>query len=89
VNEIDQYIEGETEYLKTNYEVKSSGNYFYYDFENVPLGNVSSLKITTDSVKISKVTCIFVSQWSTDESMVSAVNSASLSDINYCLGEKK
>jgi hypothetical protein len=88
VTEIDQYIEGETDYLKTNFEVKSSGNYFYYDFQGVPLGNVSALRISTDSAKISKVTCIFVSQGSSNESMVSEINSASLLDNNYCLGEK-
>ena len=88
VNEIDQYIEGETEYLKAEFEIKSSGNYFYYDFENIPLGNISALRISTDSAKISKVTCIFVSQGLSDENMVSAINSASLLDNNYCLGEK-
>ena len=84
---IERNIEGESEYYKSDFKIKSSGNYFYYDFQNIPTGNVASLRINSAGEKVSKVICLFTSEESTEEDMIKTLNEANLLDINYCIGE--
>ena len=37
---IDKSIEGEYDYFKADFKVKSTSNYLYYDFTRRPLGNI-------------------------------------------------
>ena len=85
--EITEYIEGESEYVYKIFSSISSGNYLYYDFINKPIGNVASLRIYTNSAKVNKVWCVFVSNSSTNEEMIIEVNKAVLEETSFCIGE--
>ena len=80
--------EVETGYFQADFKVKTSSNYFYYDFLRAPEGNVASLRIKTDTVKINKVGCVFVSNDASDEQMINAVNVAMIQDKSVCIGGK-
>ena len=71
---------------------KSLANYFYYDFTNIPTGNVASLKIIDENkigITVSKVICIFVKERMEDKDMLTEINNAAQKGINFCKGNEK
>ena len=84
---IDEFVEGETEYVHKVVTYKPSSNYLFYDFARRPLGNVASLKVKTKSARVNKVGCVFVSYEATEEQMVNEVNKAVLEGTSVCAGE--
>ena len=90
VQEINEYVEGQNEYMNKTFIYSSSSNYLYFDFKNAqepPNGKIASLKIRTDAAKVSKVGCVFVPNTATEAEMVNIVNSAVLNGKSVCLGE--
>ena len=90
VQEINEYVEGQNEYMNKTFIYSSSSNYLYFDFKNAqepPNGKIASLKIRTDAAKVSKVGCVFVPNTATEAEMVNLVNSAVLNGKSVCLGE--
>ena len=88
VIKIDQIVEEQPEYMTVNFKVKSSSNnYLYYDFPTIPMGNVSTIRIKTEKVRVSKVVCIFMSNETSEEQMINEVNKAFIEDTNCCIGE--
>ena len=83
---ISEAIDGE--YIKADFTVKTSSNYFYYDFPRIPLGNVASLRVKTEQMKINKVGCVFVSNQASEGQMISEVNAAIAQDKSVCIGGK-
>ena len=86
VLDISEYIEN-YQYVTKTFKYKSSSNYLYYDFTQIPKGNIASLKIKTNKVKVSKVGCVFSSKYATESTMVNDVNKAVLEGKSVCLGE--
>ena len=84
VEEIKEYIEND-EYVTLNFKYNPQSNYLYYDFPKNPYGNIASLKITSPDVKISKISCVFVSNNSSNSSMIIEVNNAMLLNKNNCI----
>ena len=82
---IEEFIT--SEYVYKNFSLLSSSNYLYYNFGRKPTGNVASIRIKSNSAKITKIGCVFVSTSATDEEMVSAVNTAILEGTSACIGE--
>jgi len=90
VLKIEDYIEGENEYVNKQFQFRSSSNYLYYDFKNAeepPNGKIASLKIRTETAKVSKVGCVFTSVDASEGEMVNLVNNAVLEGKSVCLGE--
>ena len=83
---ISEAIDGE--YIKADFTVKTSSNYFYYDFPRIPLGNVASLRVKTEQMKINKIGCVFVSNQASEGQMISEVNAAIAQDKSVCIGGK-
>ena len=66
-----------------------SNNYLFYNFDNEPTGDISSLKIFSDSKTgspISKIICTFVPKSSSTGEMIEAVNNAEKNFNNLCVG---
>ncbi|MBO6243381.1 MAG: hypothetical protein J6O41_02280 [Clostridia bacterium] len=84
VEAVSDYIEG-NEYVTLNFQYNLNSNYLYYDFAMKPLGDSASLKIITGEAKVTKVSCVFVSKYATDSTMISWVNNAMLENNNVCL----
>ena len=89
VEAINEFIEGETEYVTKTFKFNSNSNYLYYDFRKKPDGNIASLKVKTASSKVNKVGCVFTSSNASQEEMVNLVNRAVLEGTSVCLGEMK
>ena len=87
VEKINEFIEGENEYVYKTFSVSSSSNHLYYDFTRKPNGNIASLRIKTTSARVNKVGCAFVPPTASDEDMVNAVNRAVLEGTSVCIGE--
>ena len=90
VQEINEYVEGQNEYMNKTFLYSPSSNYLYFDFKNAqepPNGKIASLKIRTDAAKVSKVGCVFVPNTATEAEMVNLVNNAVLEGKSVCLGE--
>ena len=84
---IDQSVEGENDYFKVDFKVKSSSNYLYYDFPRTPIGDVASIRVQSESTRVNKVGCIFVSNDADDEEMINEVNKATREDLSVCVGD--
>ena len=84
---IDKSIEGEYDYFKADFKVKSTSNYLYYDFTRRPLGNIASIRIKSDEVPISKIGCAFVSNDADEEEMIDVINKAMLNNMSCCIGD--
>ena len=87
VEEINEFIEGETEYVTKTFTYNPVSNYLYYDFSKKPLGNIASLKIKTTIANITKIGCVFSSSYSTDKEMINLVNKAVAEGTSVCIGE--
>ena len=87
VENINEFIEGENEYVHKTFSLSSSSNHLFYDFTRKPYGNIASLKIKTVSTKVNKVGCVFVSNTASDEDMINSVNRAVLEGTSVCIGE--
>ena len=87
VEQINQFIDGENEYVYKTFTARASSNHLFYDFSRKPTGNIASLKINTNSAKVNKVGCVFVSNSASEEDMVNAVNKAILEGTSVCVGE--
>ena len=84
---IDKEVEeGRSEYMKTDFTIRTTGNYLYYDFALRPKGNVASFKITSDQ-RVLKVGCTFVERTASEEEMQSAVNKAIEKGTSCCVYE--
>ena len=86
ITEINEIID--MEYMAAHFEIESRGNYLYYDFLEPPIGNVTSIRINSDNIKVSEIGCIFVPKDSSDEYMINAVNQAMIQNISCCFGDK-
>ena len=84
---IDQSIEGEADYFTADFKVKSSSNYLYYDFPRTPIGNIASIRINSESTRVNKVGCVFVSNKASEDEMISEVNKAVREDKSCCVGD--
>ena len=84
---IDQSIEGEVDYFTADFKVKSSSNYLYYDFPRTPIGNIASIRINSESTRVNKVGCVFVSNKASEDEMISEVNKAVREDKSCCVGD--
>ena len=84
---IDQSVEGENDYFKVDFKVKSSSNYLYYDFPRTPIGDVASIRVQSESTRVNKVGCVFVSNDADDEEMINEVNKATREDSSVCVGD--
>ena len=84
VEKVSTYIEKD-EYATLNFKYNLNSNYLYFDFPKSPYGLISSLKILSPEIKVSKISCVFVSNQASDSIMISAVNNAMLEDKNVCL----
>ena len=84
---IDQSVEGENDYFKVDFKVKSSSNYLYYDFPRTPIGDVASIRVQSESTRVNKVGCVFVSNDADDEEMINEVNKATREDLSVCVGD--
>ena len=84
---VEDFVEGETEYVHKEFNYNPSSNYLYYDFTRRPTGNIASLKITTASARVNKIGCVFTSTEASEEEMVNLVNRAVLEGTSACIGE--
>ena len=66
-----------------------TSNYLFYDFGDQAIGNVASLRITSEEggMKVNKVGCVFVENNAPDDEMVSKVNKVMLEGTNSCIGQ--
>ena len=83
VEAVTEYIEDQ--YATLNFQYDLNSNYLYYDFPKIPVGQTASLKILTATAKVTKVSCVFVSKYASESTMISSVNNAMLENKNICL----
>ena len=84
IDAVSEYVDG-NKYVTLNFQYNVNSNYLFYDFSRTPTGDVTSLKILTTSAKVTKVSCVFVSKYASNSTMVSSVNNAMLENTNVCL----
>ena len=68
----------------------TSSNYLFYNFDNIPEGDIASLKIFSKENKatqISKVSCTLVNKDSSTEQMIAAINVAERTYNSLCKGQ--
>ena len=91
VEEISGTIPNKKDYV-TQLFVKNTttSNYLFYNFKSKPLGDVASLKITSENdygLIIGKVICTLVKSSTSPQEMISEVNKAERTSSSLCLGE--
>lgn len=82
---LNDLIEGEDGYVTKKFHPSISSNYFYYDFEEFPIGNVATLRVVTKNIKVSKVSCAFVPKTYKNDQMANKVNKAIIEHNNVCI----
>ena len=85
--QVKNIIEGETEYITADFNIKTASNYLYYDFPRIPTGNVASIRVKAGNTRVNKIGCTFVSNKATEEEMLSAINKAMKDGTSCCIGE--
>ena len=84
VDKVETYIEKD-EYVTLNFKYNLNSNYLFFDFPKSPYGFAASLKILSPAIKVTKISCVFVSKYASDSTMISAVNNAMLESQSVCL----
>ena len=84
VEQVNNYIEKD-QYVTLDFKTDLNSNYLYYDFPLAPYGLVASVKVLSPSAKVTKMSCVFVSKYATQSTMISAVNNAMVDNNSVCL----